>query len=167
MGVEPDFQRLLRVLCEHDVEFIVIGGVSAVLQGAPVATFDLDIVHARSPDNLRRLEAALRALGAYYREHEERRPIPEIRHLAGGGHHLLMTDAGPLDVLGAVSGGRVYEDLSGDIVQFEVAPGVRIQVLSLAALIKLKEELGREKDLATLPVLRRVLREQQEREGAG
>jgi len=136
------------VLCVHDVEFIVIGGASAVLQGAPVATFGLDIIHARSPDNLRRLEAELQVLGASYREHEERRPIPEIRHLGGGGHHLLMTDAGPLDVLGAVSGGRAYEDLLSDVVRFEIAPGIGIQVLSLAALIKLKEQAGREKDLA-------------------
>lgn len=78
-----------------------------------------------------------------------------------------MTDAGPLDVLGAVSGGRAYEDLLSDVVRFEIAPGIGIQVLSLAALIKLKEQAGREKDLAALPVLRRALREQQEGEGAG
>jgi predicted nucleotidyltransferase len=165
MRAGPDFLRMLRVLCANDVEFIVIGGVSAVLQGAPVTTFDLDIIHARSPENLRRLETALRELGAYYREHAERRPVPEARLLAGAGHHLLMTEAGPLDVLGAIGEGRVYDDLQGDAVAMEVAPGISIQVLSLAALIKLKEQLGREKDRAALPVLRRVLREQQTRDG--
>lgn len=164
MPAGPDFLRILRVLCAHDVEFIVIGGVSAVLQGSPIATFDLDIIHARSPENLRRLETALRELGAYYREHAERRPVPEARLLAGAGHHLLMTEAGPLDVLGAIGDGRAYEDLRGDVVAMEVAPGTSIQVLSLAALIKLKEQLGREKDLAALPVLRRALREQQARD---
>ena len=75
-----------------------------------------------------------------------------------------MTDAGPLDVLGAVGDGKTYEDLLGDVAWLEVAPEVRVQVLSLVALIRLKEQLGREKDLAMLPVLRRVLREQQERD---
>lgn len=164
MRAEPDFLRIFRVLCTHDVEFIVIGGVSAVLQGSPVATFDLDIIHARTPGNIHRLEIALRELGAYYREHAERRPVPEAPLLAGTGHHLLMTDAGPLDVLGAVGDGKNYEDLLGDVAWLEVAPEVRVQVLSLVALIRLKEQLGREKDLATLPVLRRVLREQQQRD---
>jgi hypothetical protein len=38
-------------LVAHDVEFIVVGGVAAVLQGAPVVTFDLDILHRRTPEN--------------------------------------------------------------------------------------------------------------------
>jgi hypothetical protein len=36
-----------------------VGGVSAVLHGAPVTTFDLDIVHARDPENIARLSIAV------------------------------------------------------------------------------------------------------------
>ena len=42
------FLDLLRVLDRHKVDFIVVGGVAAILEGAPVATFDLDIMHSRS-----------------------------------------------------------------------------------------------------------------------
>ena len=163
----PDFLATLRVLSEHQVDFIVIGGVCAVLHGAPLATFDLDIIHSRAPQNLERLHAALTSLGAYYREHATTRPIPQIDHLAGPGHHLLMTRAGPLDVLGEVAGGRVYEDLVGQTVEFEIDQGLRIRVLSLPALISLKEETGREKDVAVLPLLRNTLREQARGEGGG
>ncbi|MFH1681539.1 MAG: hypothetical protein ABIH26_12975 [Candidatus Eisenbacteria bacterium] len=156
---------LLRVLSRHEVDYIVIGGVSAVLQGAPVSTFDLDIIHSRSPENVERLLAALEELGAYYREHETRRPVPEARHLQGGGHHLLMTRSGPLDLLGVVSGGRAYEDLEGNAVTMEIEPDLRVRVLNLAMLIVLKEEMGREKDLAVLPVLRRALLESEGRGG--
>ena len=76
-----------------------------------------------------------------------------------------MTRAGPLDVLGEVAGGRVYEDLVGQTVEFEIDQGLRIRVLSLPALISLKEETGREKDLAMLPLLRNTLREQAREEG--
>ncbi len=48
---KPDFLGTLSVLAAHKVDFIVVGGVSAVLQGAPIATFDLDIVHSRGPAN--------------------------------------------------------------------------------------------------------------------
>jgi hypothetical protein len=45
----------MQTLADHRVEFIVIGGVCAVLHGAPVTTFDLDVVHSRTPENLNRL----------------------------------------------------------------------------------------------------------------
>ena len=52
---EPEFSAVLEVLRRHDVEFIVVGGVCAVLIGAPIATFDVDIVHSRTDENLERL----------------------------------------------------------------------------------------------------------------
>jgi hypothetical protein len=33
--------RLLEILLDHEVEFIVVGGTAAVLQGAPVMTLDV------------------------------------------------------------------------------------------------------------------------------
>ena len=63
----PDFLEILKVLTKHKVDFIVVGGVYAVLHGAPVTTFDLDIVHSRSSQNLSRLMSALNELDAFYR----------------------------------------------------------------------------------------------------
>ncbi|MGH9613432.1 MAG: hypothetical protein ACRD4P_10165 [Bryobacteraceae bacterium] len=62
-----DFRSILRVLREHDVDFIAVGGVGAVLQGAPLSTFDLDVVHY-----VLRLRAALTSLDAFYRTQPER-----------------------------------------------------------------------------------------------
>jgi hypothetical protein len=45
---EADLPGLLEKLCEAGVEFIVVGGAAAVLQGAPITTADLDIVHRTS-----------------------------------------------------------------------------------------------------------------------
>jgi hypothetical protein len=39
----PDFLEILKVLSRHKVDFIIVGGVCAVLHGAPVSTFDLDL----------------------------------------------------------------------------------------------------------------------------
>jgi hypothetical protein len=49
----------LKTLAAHDVEFIVVGGMSAVLQSAPVHTLDLAVVHAVTPANVDRLLAVL------------------------------------------------------------------------------------------------------------
>jgi hypothetical protein len=53
---------------EARVEFIVVGGVAGVLQGAPIVTFDLDLVHRRTPENVQRLLGVLSSLHARYRD---------------------------------------------------------------------------------------------------
>lgn len=72
----PDFLEILRVLSKHNVDFIIVGGVCGVLHGAPVTTFDLDLVHSRAPENLARLMTALEELGAFYRGRGEQRLRP-------------------------------------------------------------------------------------------
>jgi hypothetical protein len=155
---KPDYLALLQTLVQHRVEFMVVGGVSAVLHGAPVTTLDLDIVHSRDPDNLQRLISALQDLDAYYRGRGDQRLRPALTHLASEGHHLLMTRFGPLDVLGIIGIGRGYEDLRENTVGLDV-DDCRVQVLSLEKLIEIKEETGLDKDKAMLPVLRRTLEE--------
>jgi hypothetical protein len=54
-----DLERLLRVLTESGVEFVVIDGVAMVLRGSSRVTIDLDLCYARDRENLRRLADAL------------------------------------------------------------------------------------------------------------
>jgi len=159
---KPDFLAILKVLAAHKVEFIVVGGVSAVLQGAPIATFDLDVVHSREPANIERLIEALQELGAYYRGQGTRRIEPSLSHLASPGHQLLLTIHGPLDLLGTIGKGRGYEALIAAAEDIVVGP-VRVRVLGLPALIESKEEAAREKDNAVLSILRRTLEERRKK----
>lgn len=48
-----DLNALLKGLSKARVEFILVGGVAAVIQGAPVTTFDLDIVHRQTDENIK------------------------------------------------------------------------------------------------------------------
>jgi len=148
---------------EHGVDFVVVGGVAAVLGGAPVSTFDLDVVHSREKDNIARLLRALKALGAYYRMRPKRRLKPEVSDLSSGDHQLLMTRFGPLDLLGSIGRSRGYEDLLANTVKVEVGRGVRARVLNLETLFAVKEETADQKDLAALPILRRTLEERNRR----
>jgi hypothetical protein len=45
------------------VKYLVIGGVAAIYYGVPRATFDLDLAVWLAPENLKRLGAALEAMG--------------------------------------------------------------------------------------------------------
>jgi hypothetical protein len=152
------FAEILRLLAAGDVEFVVVGMTAGILQGAPVTTIDLDVVHRRSPMNVARLLRVLGELDAVYR-HDPRRLRPGESHLIGPGHQLLTTTLGDLDCLGTIDQDRGYEQLLDLTVEMKLAGGLTIRVLSLPALIEAKERSGRPKDLAALPVLRATLDE--------
>lgn len=154
----PRLAEILRLFAESEVEFVVVGMTAGVLQGAPVSTFDLDIVHRRSPDNIQRLLAVLRELEAIYR-HDSRGLRPTESHLSSPGHQLLTTKFGDLDCLGTIDGDRDYEGLLPHSVELELEGGSRVRVLDLAELLAVKERSGRPKDLAVLPVLRATIDE--------
>jgi hypothetical protein len=78
----PRFLEILKVLTRRRVDFIIVGGVSAVLHGAPVTTFDLDVVHARDLENVTRLLSALEELEAVYCVQPERQLRPGETHPA-------------------------------------------------------------------------------------
>jgi hypothetical protein len=148
------FRRILELLERHGVEYVVVGGVAAVLQGAPVTTFDIDALIKIDPENIDRLAQVLALLNARYREHRDLRPTPT--DLAAGGHFLLMTDSGPFDVLGYIGSGRRYEDVVGTARRMLIGD-TSIKVLSIESLIADKKALGRDKDIATIRLLEAVL----------
>ena len=155
----PDFLAILRSLREHRVDFIVVGGVCGVLHGAPISTFDLDIVHSREPRNLDRLLTALENLKAHYRTQGRTHLRPNHSHLAPEDHQLLVTEAGPLNLLGKIGKGHGYDELLPETVELDVGEGVTVRVLDLPALIRIKAETAQEKDKIQLAILRRALEE--------
>ena len=159
MGMPPRFRDALEVLIRHEVDFIVVGGVAGVLLGAPIATFDIDVVHERSSGNLDRLWGALTELEACYRDPTGRHLPPSRDAFAGSGHNLMLTKFGPVDFLGTIGHGHAYEELLPE--SFPVAlENFEMRVLNLEALIRIKEETAGDKDRAALVILRRTLVEQ-------
>ena len=156
---KPDFLYILRTLSKYEVEYIIVGGVCAVLHGAPISTFDIDLVHSREPSNIKRLFKALEELEAYYRDPAGRIIKPKESDLSSPGHQLLMTKGGPLDLLGEIAKGRDYEELLKNTVTLKISENLKVRLLDLETLIETKEESGQEKDKAVLPILRRTLEE--------
>jgi len=163
MAGEAGFGAILSTLNDHEVEYCIVGMLAAVLQGAPAVTVDVDIVHRRTPDNVSRLLAALRALDAEYRN-DPRHLTPQESHLLGPGHQLLRTRHGDLDVLGSIAGGD-FETLVDATVLLDLQ-GVPVRVLELSRVIAAKMAAGRPKDLAALPMLRATLDEIRKRRKA-
>jgi predicted nucleotidyltransferase len=98
-------------------------------------------------------------MDAIYRIQPTRRLRPDASHLRSAGHQDLTTKYGPLDILGTIGRGLTYEDLLPHTIEMDIGDGIHVRVLDLETIIAIKEELGSEKDLAVLPLLRRTLRE--------
>lgn len=94
---------------------------------------------------------------ARFREHGALKPTRD--DLMAGGHLLLMTNSGPLDVLGFIGRGKRFEDIEASVSTIAVGD-LSVRVLGLEALIEEKKTLGRDKDLAVVRLLEAVLRRQ-------
>ncbi len=154
----PSLETVLGHLVASGVDMILVGGLAAVAQGAHITTHDVDIVHRRTEENVHRLVEALLAIDARYRgrpDGDVLRPTVEI--LLGPGHSLLQTRFGPLDVLGAIEGGRDYDALLPDSLELDFG-GQRLRILDLATIVALKRTSTRFKDQQMLPVLEATLR---------
>ncbi len=154
-----ELTSLLTRLAASGVEFVLVGGLAAVAQGAPITTFDVDVVHARTPENVDALLAFLETVAARHRGRPGGDPLPPSREaLLGPGHSLLMTDLGPLDVLGTIEHGLAFNDLLPDSIEIQL-DSVAIQVLNLATIVKHKRASAHPKDQHALPVLEEALRQ--------
>jgi hypothetical protein len=153
--------EILEGLLEAGVDFILVGGLAAVIQGAPVTTMDVDIVHSQSPENISKLLAFLKSIGAVYRRLDDELIAPKEGDLSAKGHALFATRLGPLDVLAVIEEGRGYDDLLDYTVEIDFR-GHTLRVLDLKMLIHLKRASTDPKDKQRLPLLRETLRQLEE-----
>jgi hypothetical protein len=137
--------ELLRVLREHQVEFLVIGGVAVAAHGYVRGTKDVDIIPEPSRANLERLLAALSTLDArqdFGDFRPEEMPLElDVDGLAQGRNWFLATRYGRLDLMQAVEGARSYETVrEGAVVKGGIA------YVGLDDLIAMKHAAGRDLD---------------------
>lgn len=148
--------ELLEALTGGGVDFIIVGGVAAVLEGAPITTLDLDILYDTRSENLERLLTVLQSLDARFRDPAGREIRPDLERLRTLQTGLLLTNLGPLNVLSKAGNDWGFEDLLPASDEREVGD-LRVRVLGLEKLIEIKELANREKDRAMPPVLKRTL----------
>ncbi len=158
-----DPERLLAVLTTHGVDFVLIGGMAAVLHGDVGVTVDVDVVPDRREDNLESLANALRELEARIRTEGEPEGLPFdcsaafFKNMPAESFVNMTTNAGDLDVTFKPAGTDGFADLARSAARVDAADHVEILVASLEDVIRSKESANREKDRNALPRLRRLL----------
>ncbi len=160
--VPLDLEKLIENLNKLNIKYILIGGMAAIAHGAPVFTFDLDIVHERSDDNLEKIKELLISLDARQRRPDDLKLKPDFDALKGSGHMLLSTQFGPMDILGAIEKGLGYDELINHVIEIEFH-GFKVHVLDLETLIELKKESSRPEDRHRLSILESTLKQIRQR----
>lgn len=156
-----DGLAIIEVLVRHRVEFVVIGGFAAALQGSPFVTFDVDVTPKNERDNFARLSSALTELEAKVRA-EGVEPLPfnhDGASLQDASIWNLTTKFGDLDISTTPSGTTGYQDLRRDALAVSLR-SVEFAIASLADVVRSKDAAGRNKDKLVLPVLRELVAEE-------
>jgi predicted nucleotidyltransferase len=160
--VSAEFEKLLPTFVNAGVDFILVGGVAGIVHGSARATYDVDLVYARSNANIERLAHTLASHAPRLRDAPSDLPFSwDAKTIRNGLNFTLTTGLGDIDLFGEITGGGNYEDLlphSFDVEAFSV----RFKCIDLPTLIRIKEAAGRAKDLEAIAELR-VLLEEKER----
>jgi hypothetical protein len=147
---------LLKCLKEHEVEFVIIGGVCGVLHGLPMVTFDLDICCPFSIESLRRIADAVKHLHPCHRLTANKLPLELTDDMGSRLKNLyLQTDMGMLDCLSEVAGIGDYQQVLKRSIPHNTSYG-EFRILSIEALIAAKEAVGRERDITAVKFLRAI-----------
>jgi hypothetical protein len=158
----PDVPAILTMLVDHEVAFVVIGGVAVAHHGYVRTTGDVDIVPEPTEENLRRLWGALAEMEAEPLSlgdlrHDEL-PVPfTLQALLDLGNWDLATRHGRVDVLqyvvGKLESPEDYDRLArrADADHFEFGT---VLFAGYEDLIDFKNLAGRDQDLTDIRALR-------------
>lgn len=150
--MEPSFEKLLVLLAESEVRFIVVGGIAVVLQGYVRLTEDVDILVDSSEDNIIRL---LRVLSGYGEGFAAELTLEDFDDTEGAIRIVEVSEQCQIDVFTRL-GGKYFQDVIDDADSLELK-GFKILFASKSALIAWKESSGREKDRLDVITLRRLM----------
>lgn len=152
-----NFIAAVQALVDEGVDFVIIGGWSAILHGSSSITNDLDICYSRNPDNLKRVVAALTSFHPRLRDLPQNLPfVWDQATLRNAAILTLATDLGAIDLLAEVNGLGGFEAVKANSILVQ-AFDRKVWTLDLPALIRAKRAAGRAKDLQVLPELEGLL----------
>lgn len=148
---------MLRLLAEHGVQFVIIGGFALSAHGVVRGTKDIDVMPDPRPGNLGRLAAALRALDAEVMfSPSELGLVPDQDGLSRGGNWVLRTRLGRLDVMQDVAGAKSYDALRSAAVERDVPGAGPFWFSGYDDLIAMKVAAGRPQDELDVTSLHRA-----------
>ena len=137
---------LLRLLSEHGVDFVVVGGFAVVAHGGTLVTQDLDVCCSFLSKNLLRIQDALKEVHPVHRMTPKRLPLQLTKDNCHGLKNIYLdTDIGQLDCLGMILGVGDFQKVKKRSFLVNV-DGYELRLLELDALISAKKAMNRPRD---------------------
>jgi hypothetical protein len=153
-----DLRELFRVLADHSVDYVVIGGVASQVHGRRRTTKDLDVIPAPDRANFKRLTAALQALDARPRDLGPKAPTPTAEQLRIATiAPPLSTRHGELHICNDVPGAAAYAEMRGRALTTDL-DGIAVQIVSVDDLIRMKQAVGRPADIEDIAAITTIAR---------
>jgi hypothetical protein len=150
--MEPSFAKLLVLLADANVKFVLVGGLAVTLQGYVRFTEDVAMLIDPNRDNIERLLSALEHYGeGFARE----LAVDDFTDEEGAIRIVEEVERCQLDLFTRMSG-RKYDEVVQDADSFLLA-GRQIVFASKSALIGWKERSVREKDRLDALALRELI----------
>lgn len=154
-----NLNNLLQVLLENEIDFVLIGRFAGVVHGSTQVTRGLDICALITPAQIVKLRQALKELNPKHRMNPNFKPsfLTDPKDLSNLKNIYLETDLGVLDVISEVTEIGTFEQVKQNSVRIDLF-GHRCSVISIEALIKAKEKMGRPKDKLVVAELKALNR---------
>lgn len=147
-----DAERIFRVLAEHDVDYVLVGGLAVQTHGHIRTTVDVDIYPRPERENLERLANALNALRAKVLNANAGDLMIEASMLPRATLWQFSTPHGAVDVLHDAPGAPPYEELRKRALEIELGE-LKLVVAGRDDLISMKRASARRVDLEDLAAL--------------
>ena len=155
------YESVFKAFNKAKIDYVVFGGVAAVLYGVHRTTMDLDVMIKMTPKNIDRLFGALHRLG-----YRPKLPI-SIEEFKDARRRKIWVKEKNMLVFAFIHKNdplKIVDIAIYDFIKYSVIKKERmklgdfyIPVISLAQLKKLKKKANRQQDLVDLDDLRRLL----------
>jgi|GEM_PF-1634029 len=151
---ESNLMRLLQVLSQSSLGFVLIGGFASMVHGSAVVTRDVGICMNLDQSSIDALRKTLSSYDPVDRMHPKKITFlkcPENRNAIQSLY--INTTLGILDILNHVTGLGSFDEIKPASKLINISQDDRIRVLSKDQLIQSKKEMGRRKDLRVVQEL--------------
>jgi predicted nucleotidyltransferase len=156
------FEKVLRLLNEHEIRYVIVGGIAVILHGSPRLTADLDIIIDLEPVKARQAIEVLQRAGFMaeipvdireFADEKVRRSWMAEKHMKALSLHDRETPPTVIDIL--AESPIAFEDLyqRAKLISLDE---MTLRIASIPDLIVLKRLSGRPEDLSDIAELEKI-----------
>lgn len=138
---QSQVDKTISILNKFDVEYMIVGGASAVIQGFNITTQDIDLYFDKTTENKEKLKKALKKLGFKLSK-------KDVENIDKGKDFIQFNYPFELDIMFAPDGFENYSEAKKYKIMKDKYP-----LMNLDGIIKSKKSANRPKDRAVLQLL--------------